>query len=79
MNFSLVISTYNWTEALELVLKSVLKQTVFPIEVLIADDGSTSETKALIEGFRVNFPITIKHIWHEDNGFQKSQILNKNL
>ncbi|PHS05611.1 MAG: hypothetical protein COA88_12090 [Kordia sp.] len=77
MNFSLVISTYNWTEALELVLKSVLEQTELPIEVLIADDGSTSETKTLVESFRANFPIAIKHIWHEDNGFKKAIILNK--
>lgn len=37
---SLVISTYNWPEALELCLKSSLRQTVAPAEILVADDGS---------------------------------------
>ncbi|HIY76621.1 MAG TPA: glycosyltransferase, partial [Candidatus Sphingobacterium stercorigallinarum] len=42
-NCSLLISTYNWPEALNLCLKSVMRQSVLPAEVLIADDGSTEE------------------------------------
>lgn len=74
---SLIIATYNWPEALELVLKSVLKQSVMPNEVIIADDGSTAETKALMENFKNVFPVPLKHVWHEDVGFTKSVILNK--
>jgi len=51
MKTSLVITTYNWPEALELVLLSILKQSVLPNEILIADDGSTKETKHLIERY----------------------------
>ena len=39
MKNSLVISTYNWPEALEYVLKSG-KSKQIPDEILIADDGS---------------------------------------
>ena len=46
---SLVISTYNWPEALSLVLKSVNNQKVLPDEIIIADDGSSDETKDVIE------------------------------
>ncbi len=74
---ALIISTYNWSNALELVLLSVKNQTLLPNEVIIADDGSTSETKELIEIFQQNFPIKLSHIWHEDNGFRKAIILNK--
>jgi len=74
---SLVITTYNWHQALELVLLSVKKQRVLPNEVLIADDGSTDETKTLIASFQKIFPIPIHHFWHEDNGFRKAVILNK--
>lgn len=49
MKVSLVISTYNWKEALGLCLLSVTRQTVIPTEVIIADDGSRSDTKLLIE------------------------------
>ena len=74
---SLVISTYNWPDALELVLKSVLNQTIAPKEILIADDGSGTATKAVIESFRQKTAIPIKHHWHEDNGFRKTIIMNK--
>ena len=74
---SLIISTYNWPQALELVLISVKCQHVLPIEVIIADDGSTNETKELIESFKADFPVPLIHVWHEDQGFNKSMILNK--
>lgn len=76
---ALLISTYNWPQALELVLISVLKQTHIPNEIVIADDGSTTETKALIDKYREKFDIPLKHVWHEDIGFRKTVILNKAL
>jgi glycosyltransferase involved in cell wall biosynthesis len=74
---SLVTPTYNWSEALELLLLSVINQSVLPNEVIIADDGSTHETKALIDKFKVNFPIPLVHIWHEDINNRKPAIMNK--
>lgn len=77
MKTSLLIATYNWPEALELVLKSVLNQTMMPSEVIIADDGSTQETKDLIEHYKKQMSLPLIHVWHEDKGFQKAAILNK--
>lgn len=74
---ALIISTYNWPKALELVLLSVKNQSLLPDEVIIADDGSTNKTKELIETFQQNFPTKLIHLWHEDKGFRKSAILNK--
>lgn len=74
---SLVTPTYNWTDALELLLLSVLNQSVMPNEVIIADDGSKEDTKLLIEKFQKTFPIPLIHIWHEDNKNQKPKIMNK--
>ena len=34
---AIIISTYNWPEALELAVKSIFKQTVLPNEIIIAD------------------------------------------
>ena len=53
---TLIISTYNWPEALLLVLKSVLKQSVPPHEIIIADDGSSKDTKELINTFKKRTP-----------------------
>ena len=77
LSVALVIATYNWPEALKLVLESVLQQQVLPDEVIIADDGSDYSTKTLIDAFRDKFPLPLKHFWHEDNGFQKTLILNQ--
>lgn len=74
---SLLISTYNWPEALELVLKSVQQQSVLPQEILLADDGSTKVTRELIENFKKHTSIPVLHIWHPDTGFNRSSILNK--
>lgn len=76
---TLLISTYNWPEALSLVLKSVARQTVLPDEVIIADDGSDNRTRTVIEEFQGNFPVPLYHEWQPDNGFQKTIILNKAL
>lgn len=77
MTTSLVISTYNWKEALELVLESVLNQSVMPSEIVIADDGSKDDTKALIDSYRSKFDRPLHHVWQEDSGFRKSMIINK--
>lgn len=74
---SLISPTYNWNEALELLLLSVLNQTILPDEVIIADDGSKNDTKFLIEKFQKIFPIPLIHIWHEDLKNRKPKIMNK--
>jgi len=76
---SLIISTYNWPQALELCLMSVLNQTQLPNEIIISDDGSTKETKNLIDSFKAKTKIPIQHIWHEDEGFQLAKIRNKSI
>lgn len=74
---TLLISTYNWVDALKRVLDGVLQQTILPDEIVIADDGSRPDTKAYIDSVRKHFPMPIIHVWHEDNGFRRSVILNK--
>lgn len=76
---SLLIATYNWPEALELVLKSIAAQTKLVDEILIADDGSDHRTRSLIESFRKSMNIPVKHFWHEDLGFRKTIIMNEAL
>ncbi|KAA2242571.1 glycosyltransferase [Chitinophaga agrisoli] len=78
-NFSVgvLIATYNWPEALEIIFLSILRQTHMPDEILIADDGSRMDTERLINKYRSILNIPIKHAWHEDLGFRKGIILNK--
>ncbi|HEX4958670.1 MAG TPA: glycosyltransferase family 2 protein [Lacibacter sp.] len=77
MTSSLIISTYNRPEALALCLQSVLRQSVMPLEIIIADDGSAAATKQLIDGFKQESTVPVSHVWQEDEGYQLSKIRNK--
>jgi glycosyltransferase involved in cell wall biosynthesis len=77
MNSSLIITTYNWPEALSLVLSSLNEQTVLPDEVIIADDGSEDSTKIVIDNFKNSSSIPIIHSWQKDKGFRLSKSRNK--
>ncbi|HMR82185.1 MAG TPA: glycosyltransferase family 2 protein [Niabella sp.] len=73
----MIVSTYNWPEALRLCLTSIENQSIVPHEVIIADDGSNEPTKTLVDEFVNRSPIPIKHIWQEDEGFRLARIRNK--
>lgn len=74
---SLIISTYNRPAALDRVLAGVAAQTVVPAEVLVADDGSGDDTRHRIAAWRRRLPCPLRHVWHEDDGFRKTTILNQ--
>src|SRR5690606_22084364 len=76
---SVIISTYNSEAWLEKVLWGYEAQTFRKFEVVIADDGSKQPTFDLIERIKGELSYPIKHIWQEDEGFQKSRILNKSI
>src|ERR1700685_1198678 len=48
---SVVIPTYNRAYILGHSIESVLKQTYRPVEVVVIDDGSTDDTRRLVEHF----------------------------
>lgn len=77
LDISVIISTYNKPEWLQKVLWSYNIQTFKNFEVVIADDGSDDVTRQLIQKMKTEMNYVIKHVWHEDNGFQKTNILNK--
>ena len=74
---SLIVSTYNRPDALNLCLQSIAKQAVLPDEVVVGDDGSGEETRRLIESFQQQFPVPIIHVWQEDKGFRLAKCRNK--
>ena len=74
---SVIISTYNQSEWLRKVLIGYEQQLIKDFEIIIADDGSTEETKEIIDNFKKKSSFRLTHIRQEDNGFQKTKILNK--
>ena len=77
MKASVILTTYNSEAWLEKVIWGLSMQTENNFEIIIADDGSGPKTKELLDALRPTLKMPLVHIWQEDNGFQKSQILNK--
>ena len=74
---SVILSTYNQPRWLEKALWGYAAQRFDAFEVVIADDGSGPETAAVIERARARAAHPIAHVWHEDRGFRKTEILNR--
>jgi glycosyltransferase involved in cell wall biosynthesis len=77
MKTSLVISIYNWPQALNITILSVMNQTIKPDEIVIADDGSSKETQELIKVWQLKLSIPVIHSWQEDIGFRLATSRNK--
>jgi glycosyltransferase involved in cell wall biosynthesis len=74
---TLVVTTYERPDALELVLRSVAAQEEPPHEVIVADDGSGQATRALVARQAAGFPVQLHHSWQEDRGFRISASRNR--
>ena len=61
---SIIVSTYNRPDALRLVLLALAQQNIKTFEVIVADDGSTNETKRIIESLKIKVDYTLSHVWH---------------
>lgn len=77
MLISIVVTTYNQPDWLEKVLWGLGAQTDRDFELLVADDGSGSDTRALVDGAAAVVGAPVRHVWHEDRGFRKCAILNQ--
>lgn len=79
MRLSVIVTTYNQPEWLEKVLWGYEAQELRDFELVIADDGSDDRTAAVVERARAEMTVPILHVWHEDRGFRKCEILNRSI
>ncbi len=77
LRLSVIVTTYNHPRALALVLAGLERQSVRSFELLIADDGSGPETRALVDAHAQKVDRPVRHVWHPDDGFRKCTILNR--
>jgi len=73
---SVIVSTYNRPDALRAVLEGLLHQSETNFECIVADDGSTTPTREVVDAFAQRFHGRLKHVWHADEGFRLSAIRN---
>lgn len=74
---SLVVTTYNRPDALNAVIQACFDQDTGNYEVIIADDGSTANTRELLDRLRETAPVPLKHVWQEDLGFRAAMARNR--
>lgn len=78
-SLAVVITTYNRPDALSAVLSAYGAQRDKHFEMIVADDGSTSETARIISDIQEKAEFKITHVWQEDRGFRAAAIRNRAL
>jgi glycosyltransferase involved in cell wall biosynthesis len=79
---SVIVTTYNRPDALSEVLSALLDQTDGNYEIIVADDGSREDTRAVVQRFqqqqqeRAEKSIPLIHAWQSDDGFRASAVRN---
>ncbi|MCU7852268.1 MAG: glycosyltransferase family 2 protein [Candidatus Thiodiazotropha sp. (ex Monitilora ramsayi)] len=76
---SIIIVTYDWPKALDRVLESLSLQTEMPTDIIVTDDGSGPETRAVVESWQDKMNCTVKFLWQEDDGFRAGQARNRGV
>lgn len=81
MLVSVVTTTYNRPDALREVLDALAAQDDPRFEVVIADDGSRDDTRAMLAGFAAGATPApglerLVHAWHPDDGFRAAAARN---
>ena len=76
---SIITTFYNSFSFFEKVFPSIERQTLpsTDFEVIICDDGSTTQEVSALRALLQNSTIPCLHVHHADKGFRKSEILNK--
>lgn len=76
---SVVITTYNRPDALEAVMRACFMQDDKRFEIIIADDGSTANTRARVERLAAGAPVPVRHVWQPDQGFRAAMARNRGI
>ena len=76
MKISFIVLTYNRSDALLAVLRSLAQQCSADHEVIIADDGSDAGQTDLLYKNCPTFNCPVRHVWHPDTGFTAAAARN---
>ncbi|HBP23678.1 MAG TPA: hypothetical protein DEA08_38610 [Planctomycetes bacterium] len=76
---SVILTTYNKPQDLVRSLEGLRGQRFRDFEVLVCDDGSGPETKAVIDAFAASVDFPVQHCWQEDTGFRAAASRNNGI
>jgi len=67
-DFTVVTATFNRAVLIREAHRSLLEQRRPSLEWIVVDDGSTDDTKAVIEGLAAESPFPVRYLWQENAG-----------
>ena len=76
---SVVVTTYNRSDALLYVLSGLATQTDRNFEVIVADDGSSPDHQQAVMSSAQAQQLHLTHVWHPDVGFTASKARNRGV
>lgn len=76
VELSVIVSTYAWPAALDVVLRALADDVDERVEVIVAEDGSSPETAELVERRRESLGLELDHVSQPDEGYRRSRILD---
>jgi glycosyltransferase involved in cell wall biosynthesis len=72
----LIVTTYDWPEALRVTLCSVIRQSKSPQEIIVADDGSGPKTAKTLEEVLRPSALRWCHVRHDNLAIRQARIKN---
>jgi glycosyltransferase involved in cell wall biosynthesis len=76
---SVIVTTYNREDALDAALRALAGQSDRNFEIVIADDGSRTDTACLVESWASRLAVPLKYVRHEHRGFRGGEIRNRGI
>jgi GT2 family glycosyltransferase len=73
---SVVVTTYEWPEALDAVLQGLADQSDPAFDIVVADDGSGPATGRVVDRWRERFSARLTYAWQPDEGFRLARARN---
>jgi glycosyltransferase involved in cell wall biosynthesis len=75
-SLTVVIPTYEWPGALDVVLRSLSEESDQDFDIVVADDGSGPQTAEVVQAWRERLGERVAYVWQPDQGFRKARVEN---
>lgn len=76
VELSVIVSTYAWQQALDVVLRALGDELDERAEIVVAEDAASPDTAEVVRRHRDALRISLDHVSQRDEGYRRSRILD---